>query len=45
MLYLNGARYDQRMYGIIEAKVNPLLKSLAHESRFIALMKKFAPTQ
>jgi TolB-like protein/Flp pilus assembly protein TadD len=37
--------YDLRLYGILDAKVDPLLKPLAREPRFIALMKKFAPTQ
>jgi tetratricopeptide (TPR) repeat protein len=36
--------YDLRLNGIIYAKVDPLLRPLAHNPRFIALMKKFAPT-
>jgi hypothetical protein len=33
------------MYGILDAKVDPLLKPLAREPRFIALMSKLAPIQ
>jgi len=36
--------YDRKMYGILDAKVDPLLKPLAREPRFIALMNKFAPS-
>jgi TolB-like protein/Flp pilus assembly protein TadD len=37
--------YDLKMYGILDAKVDPLLKPLAREPRFIALMSKLAPIQ
>ena len=32
--------YDLKLYGIVMAKVDPLLKPLANEPRFIALMNK-----
>jgi tetratricopeptide (TPR) repeat protein len=37
--------YDLKMYGILNAKVDPLLRPLAREPRFVALMNKFAPSQ
>ena len=37
--------YDRRLYGIMIAKTSPLLRSLAHEPRFIALMQKVVPNQ
>ena len=37
--------YDLKMYGILDAKADPLLRPLAREPRFIALMNKFAPSQ
>jgi len=36
--------YDLKMWGILDAKVDPLFKPLAHEPRFIALMNKFGPS-
>jgi len=33
--------YVQRNAGLIETKVDPLLKSLHHDPRFAALLKKF----
>jgi tetratricopeptide (TPR) repeat protein len=37
--------YDLKLYGLLLAKVDPLLKPLANEPRFIALMNEFAPSQ
>jgi predicted Zn-dependent protease len=37
--------YDRKLYGIMIAKTSPLLRSLAHEPRFIALMQKVVPNQ
>lgn len=37
--------YDERKYGILEITGDPLLKALAHDPRYIALLHKIAPPE